>query len=70
MARLQSAGVACLPGRRDDRGPAGPAGRAEAARLGARLIAEDLAELGITVDAAPVLDLPAPEADPVIGDRA
>ena len=42
----------------------------EAAYLSARLIAEDLAELGITVDAAPVLDLPAPGADPVIGDRA
>lgn len=42
----------------------------EAARLSARLIAEDLFELGITVDAAPVLDLPAQGADPVIGDRA
>ena len=42
----------------------------EAARLSARLIADDLVELGITVDAAPVLDLPAPGADPVIGDRA
>jgi beta-N-acetylhexosaminidase len=42
----------------------------EAARLGARLIAEDLSELGITVDAIPVLDLPAAGADPVIGDRA
>jgi beta-N-acetylhexosaminidase len=42
----------------------------EAVRLGARLIAEDLAELGVTLDAAPVLDLPAEDADPVIGDRA
>ncbi len=42
----------------------------EAARLAARLIADDLAELGITVDAVPVLDLPTPHADPVIGDRA
>jgi beta-N-acetylhexosaminidase len=42
----------------------------EAARLGARLIAYDLAEVGITVDCAPVLDLPIAEADPVIGDRA
>src|SRR5207248_11372249 len=42
----------------------------EAARLGARLIADDLAQLGITVDSLPVLDLPAPGADPVIGDRA
>jgi beta-N-acetylhexosaminidase len=43
---------------------------AEAAWLGARLMADDLAALGITVDALPVLDLPAPGADPVIGDRA
>ncbi len=43
---------------------------AEAARLGARLIADDLAEVGITVDCAPVLDLPVAGADPVIGDRA
>ncbi len=43
---------------------------AEAARLGARLIADDLAALGITVDCAPVLDLPARDANPVIGDRA
>jgi len=43
---------------------------AEAVRLGARLIADDLAALGITVDAAPVLDVPIPGADGVIGDRA
>ena len=42
----------------------------EAARVGARLIADDLARLGITVDCLPVLDLPASGADPVIGDRA
>jgi beta-N-acetylhexosaminidase len=41
-----------------------------AARLGARLIADDLARLGITVDCLPVVDLPALGADPVIGDRA
>jgi beta-N-acetylhexosaminidase len=41
-----------------------------AARLGARLIADDLARLGITVDCLPVLDLPTSGADPVIGDRA
>jgi beta-N-acetylhexosaminidase len=41
-----------------------------AARLGARLIADDLARLGITVDCLPVLDIPAAGADPVIGDRA
>jgi beta-N-acetylhexosaminidase len=42
----------------------------DAARLGARLIADDLARLGITVACLPVLDLPVAEADPVIGDRA
>jgi beta-N-acetylhexosaminidase len=42
----------------------------EAVRLGARLIADDLAEIGVTVDAMPVLDLPVPGADNVIGDRA
>ncbi|MEZ5788521.1 MAG: glycoside hydrolase family 3 N-terminal domain-containing protein, partial [Xanthobacteraceae bacterium] len=41
-----------------------------AARLGARLIAADLAALGITVNCLPVADVPAPGADPVIGDRA
>jgi beta-N-acetylhexosaminidase len=42
----------------------------EVARLGARLIADDLAAIGVTVDAMPVLDLPVPGADNVIGDRA
>ncbi|MGH7090044.1 MAG: beta-N-acetylhexosaminidase [Stellaceae bacterium] len=42
----------------------------EAVRLGARLIADDLAALNITVDCMPVLDLPVAGADPVIGDRA
>jgi beta-N-acetylhexosaminidase len=42
----------------------------EAAWLGARLIAEDLAALGITVDCMPVLDLRLPGADAIIGDRA
>lgn len=41
-----------------------------AAWLGGRLIANDLAELGIDVDCAPVADVPAAGADPVIGDRA
>jgi len=41
-----------------------------AARLGGRLIANDLAQLGIDVDCAPVADVPAADADPVIGDRA
>ncbi len=46
------------------------AGGVAAARLGGRLIANDLAELGIDVDCAPVADVPAVGADPVIGDRA
>ena len=41
-----------------------------AARLGARLIAADLAELGINVDCLPLADVPVGGADPVIGDRA
>jgi beta-N-acetylhexosaminidase len=48
-----------------------PAGRrAEMARLGGRLIAHDLASVGIDVDCAPVLDVPEPGAHDVIGDRA
>lgn len=42
----------------------------EAAELGGRLIAHELSQLGITVDCAPVLDVPQPGADPIIGDRA
>ena len=41
-----------------------------AARLGARLIAADLLELGINVDCLPLADVPIPGADRVIGDRA
>jgi beta-N-acetylhexosaminidase len=41
-----------------------------AAKLGARLIAADLAALGIDVDCTPLADIPAAGADPVIGDRA
>jgi beta-N-acetylhexosaminidase len=41
-----------------------------AARLGARLIAADLAPLGITIDCLPLADVPVAGADPVIGDRA
>jgi beta-N-acetylhexosaminidase len=43
---------------------------ADMARLGGRLIAHDLAMLGIDVDCAPVLDLPAQGAHAIIGDRA
>lgn len=44
--------------------------RREITRLGARLLAHDLAELGINVDCVPVLDVPEPGAHDVIGDRA
>ncbi len=60
--------------------PAYPTGRAygelpadrrrEVTRLGARLIAHDLAELGINVDCVPVLDVPDPDGHEIIGDRA
>lgn len=46
------------------------AGRREITRLGARLIAHDLAAVGINVDCVPVLDVPDPEGHEIIGDRA
>lgn len=49
---------------------ADPDAAARAVRLNARLIGAELQALGITVDCAPVLDLPEPGADPIIGDRA
>ena len=42
----------------------------EIVRLGARLIAHDLAALGINADCVPVLDVPAPDGHEIIGDRA
>jgi len=42
----------------------------EAARLNARLIADDLHTLGIDVDCLPVLDIPAPDSHPFLHDRA
>lgn len=51
-------------------GETDPAAAAEAVWLNARLLAAELSALGITVDCAPVLDLPGPDADPIIGDRA
>lgn len=42
----------------------------EAARIGAELIGRELAEMGVTVDYHPPLDLPQPGAHDVIGDRA
>lgn len=47
-----------------------PLTRREITRLGARLMAHDLAALGINVDCLPVLDVPDPEGHAVIGDRA
>jgi beta-N-acetylhexosaminidase len=41
-----------------------------AARLSARLIADDLSRLGVTVDCLPLADVPVAGADAVIGDRA
>ena len=38
--------------------------------LARRLIAEDLAALGIDVDCLPIADVPVAGADPVVGDRA
>lgn len=45
-------------------------GAAEALHLNARLIAAELVLLGITVNCLPVLDIPQPGSDAVVGDRA
>lgn len=42
----------------------------ELVRLGARLMAHDLREVGINVDLVPVLDVPVPGAHDIVGDRA
>lgn len=52
------------------RAVADPDGAAECVRLVYRLIADDLTALGIDVDCAPVLDLPAPDGHEIIGNRA
>jgi beta-N-acetylhexosaminidase len=49
---------------------ADPARGLKAARLGARLIAADLADLGISVDCVPCADLKLPETHAIIGNRA
>jgi len=41
-----------------------------AVRMCHRAIAHELKAIGVDGDFAPVLDLPAPDADPIIGDRA
>ena len=47
-----------------------PLVKREVTRLGARLIAHDLLDLGINVDCVPVLDVPQRGAHDIIGDRA
>ncbi len=47
-----------------------PASAIQAARANAQLLAQDLFEVGITVDYLPLLDLPVDGAHDVIGDRA
>ncbi|MBF0563022.1 MAG: beta-N-acetylhexosaminidase, partial [Alphaproteobacteria bacterium] len=49
---------------------AGKARGLAGARLNARLLAEDLRNLGIDVNGAPVLDVPVEGAHDIIGDRA
>ena len=46
-----------------------PASAIEAARVNAQAIATILAEVGITVNCLPLLDVRQPDADPVMGDR-
>jgi beta-N-acetylhexosaminidase len=53
-----------------ERAGAGDGERERLAWLGARLIAHDLREVGITIDCMPVLDTPAPGSHDIIGDRA
>ncbi len=62
--------AAPAPARLGGLAAAGFAGAVSAAQLNARLMAADLADLGITVACTPVLDLPAPDGHAVIGDRA
>ena len=47
-----------------------PVERQAVTRLGGRLIASDLLAVGINVDCAPVLDVPAVDAHDIVGDRA
>lgn len=47
-----------------------PTTACEAAFLAARLLADDLRDLGINTDCAPVLDVPVAGAHDIIGDRA
>lgn len=47
-----------------------PLAARELVRLGSRLMAHDLRDVGIDVDCMPVLDVPVPGAHDIIGDRA
>ena len=49
---------------------ADPVNARQSAHLSARLMADDLRELGFNTSCAPVLDVPVPGADAIIGDRA
>ena len=49
---------------------ADPTDQVNVVYLAARLIAHDLAEVGVNVDCLPVLDLPIPGSHAIIGDRA
>jgi beta-N-acetylhexosaminidase len=49
---------------------ADPDGAVEAARLVARLTAEDLKDIGINTNCVPVLDIPVPGSHEIISDRA
>lgn len=44
--------------------------RREITRLGARLMAHDLTEVGVNVDCLPVMDVPSHDGHEIIGDRA
>lgn len=58
------------PSRAYGKVPGGIFAQREAARLGARLMAHDLASVGVNVDCVPVLDVPATDGHEIIGDRA
>ena len=50
--------------------PGGYEAQSEAALLNARIMAADLAAVGINVNCTPVLDVPAPGSHNIVGDRA
>jgi beta-N-acetylhexosaminidase len=73
VARLKAPAWRAVPaaGRFGELARRGRAEAVEAVRLNAELLGRELADLGITVDCAPVLDLRLPgQNDAVVGDRA